>query len=61
MMGVFLMWSTLTWAKEFIVYPGLDVNAPLALRLAGLSRAVFFAEMLPVARQAAAQDRGLEV
>ena len=55
MMGTFLMWSALTWAREFIAYPGMDLNSPLALRLARLSRAAFFAETLAVAQQAAAQ------
>lgn len=57
-MGTFLMWSALTWAREFIVYPGMDVNSPLALRMAGLPRAAFFAETLPIAQQAAAQADG---
>lgn len=53
--GTFLMWSTLTWANAFVSYEGLDTSTPSAMRLAALSRADFFAEILPIARQASGE------
>jgi hypothetical protein len=55
-LGTFTMWSALTWASKYMSYPGLDIHAPAAARLAGLSRAGFFSEMLPIARHASAED-----
>jgi hypothetical protein len=54
--GTFPIWSALTWAREFIVYPGLDLNAPFPIRLADLSRSAFSGEMLLIAREAAGKD-----
>lgn len=52
LLGTFILWSTLTWAKDFVTYEGLDSRAPEPERMGRLTRAEFFKEMLPIARLA---------
>lgn len=54
--GTFTVWSALTWASKYISYPGMDIGTPTAARLATLSRAEFFREMLPIAHDANAEQ-----
>lgn len=49
-LGVFVMHAALTWASEFIVFPGLDrVDGRFRQRLAAMSKREFFEAMLPTA------------
>ncbi len=49
LLGTFEMWAAITWAKEFLTHPGLNPDAPVPVRWAGMSRQTFFAELLPIA------------
>jgi hypothetical protein len=52
-MALFLLWSALTWAREWLSYEGLDPPGPLARKLAAMTRPEFYAQQLPIAQEAA--------
>jgi len=52
MLGTFEMWAAITWGKEFVKYPGLDLADPLLVEHANLTRQEFLAALLPVAHGA---------
>lgn len=48
LLEVFKLWAAITWGKTFFTYPGLNLNDPLVVESADLSRQEFFDRFVPI-------------